>query len=137
MNLTEEQWLIVEPLIPDESQNEHGGRPRARSRDVLEGTLWIIRTGMPWRALPPEYPSRHVCARCYHRWRRRGVLASVLLQLAEDLEFRVGIRFSDAALVAPDTARGRSSWWWQTVMLLRSPEADSILAESAITSLKH
>jgi transposase len=57
MDLTEEQWEILEPLIPTPPRREDGrGRPWRDPRDVLNGILWILRTGAPWKDLPERYP---------------------------------------------------------------------------------
>lgn len=45
MKLTEEQWLILEPLLPKLRKREDGkGRPWRNNREVLEGVLWVLKT---------------------------------------------------------------------------------------------
>src|SRR5215217_1471254 len=57
MDLTDEQWEVLEPLIPDPPRREdRRGRPWRDPRDVLNGILWIVRTGAPWKDLPELYP---------------------------------------------------------------------------------
>ena len=58
MDLTDEQWEILEPLIPDPPRRADGkGQPWRDPRDVLNGIfLWVLRTGAPWRDLPERYP---------------------------------------------------------------------------------
>jgi transposase len=52
MDLTDEQWEVLEPLIPEPPRREDGrGRPWRDPRDVLDGILWILRTGAPWKDL--------------------------------------------------------------------------------------
>jgi transposase len=119
----------IEPEMPKRGLHINGGRPRTSDRAVLDGIFWWMRSGCPWPELPAEYPSRHVCARYYREWRASGLLLKVLRALADDLEFRAGVNYRDPMLPVPDTARGRSSWIWQTVLLLRSPEALAILSE--------
>ncbi|WP_162887816.1 transposase [Leptospira mayottensis] len=52
-DLTNEQWnLLVEP----EARDDGKGRPRVNSRSILDGILWILRTGAPWMDLPDKYP---------------------------------------------------------------------------------
>jgi len=64
MDLTEEQWDFVEPLIPKPRRRLDGrGRPWRDPRDVLDGVLWILRTGAPWKDLPPRYPPYQTCHR--------------------------------------------------------------------------
>ena len=57
MNLADEQWEVLEPLVPEPSRRADGrGRPWRDSREVLNGILWVLRTGAPWRDLPGRYP---------------------------------------------------------------------------------
>lgn len=43
--LTEAQWKKIEPLLPRPPQQTRGGRPWTDNRRVLEGILWILRSG--------------------------------------------------------------------------------------------
>ncbi|MCA9984217.1 MAG: transposase, partial [Anaerolineales bacterium] len=50
MDLTDEQWTILQPFIPEPPRRDDGrGRPWKPARDVLNGILWILRTGAPWQ----------------------------------------------------------------------------------------
>lgn len=51
--LTDEQWAILEPLIPPLPRRPDGkGRPWRDNREVLNGILWVLRTGARWEDLP-------------------------------------------------------------------------------------
>ena len=53
MDLTDEQCEVLEPLIPDHFRRTGGrGRPWRDSRDVLNGILWVLRTGAPGTSCP-------------------------------------------------------------------------------------
>ena len=54
--LTDPQWEKIRPLLPKAPRHRHGGRPRAPDRQVLEGILWILRSGARWQDLPEEFP---------------------------------------------------------------------------------
>jgi transposase len=89
MNLTDEQWARLEPLLPDPPKRADGrGRPWRQAREVLDGVLWVLRTGAPWRDLPERYPPYQTCHRRFQRWVKEGVLSRVLEALAEDLSKR-------------------------------------------------
>ncbi len=55
--LTDEQWKRIEPLLPAREHRRQGGRPRADDRMVLEGILWVARSGARWKDLPEFFPS--------------------------------------------------------------------------------
>ncbi|MEO6443583.1 MAG: transposase, partial [Gemmatimonadaceae bacterium] len=62
MDLTDEQWAVLAPLLPaPRRRKDRRGRPWRDPRDVLNGVLWILRTGAPWKDLPDRYPSYQTC----------------------------------------------------------------------------
>ena len=52
--LTKEQWERIKPLLPPEETGKRG-RPRKGNRTMLNGMLWIVRSGAQWRELPETY----------------------------------------------------------------------------------
>ena len=135
--LTDEQWSILEPLIPKQLPRADGrGRPVVHSdRAVLNGILWVLRTGAAWADLPERFPSGSTCFRRFSRWMRQGVLQAILEALARDLEERGKINlaecFIDGTFVVakkgaaqwerPSGAKVRSSWLLQTLRVFHSP----------------
>jgi transposase len=136
MQLTDEQWFVVEALIPVAKRRKDGkGRPRVSARAVLNGILWILWTGAPWKALPSEYPPYQTCHRRMQEWVRARVFVKLLKGLAEDLRERGKIDLTEAFIdgtyagakrgalssellaVAPQ----QRSWRLQTVAVLQSP----------------
>src|SRR5262245_56444689 len=52
-DLTDQQWKILDPLVPEPARRRDGrGRPWKERRAVLNGILWVLRTGAPWVELP-------------------------------------------------------------------------------------
>jgi transposase len=74
--LTDEQWSIVAPLIP--RKHARTGRPPADPRRMLDGIMWILRTGAPWRDLPERFGPCKTVFDYYSHWRRSGVFDRVL-----------------------------------------------------------
>jgi transposase len=73
MSLTDEQWTVLEALIPQPRRRAYGrGRPWRPAREVLNGILLILRTGAPWKDLPERYPSYQTCHRRFQQWHREG-----------------------------------------------------------------
>jgi len=100
-DLTDEQYAKLLPLLPPERPAT--GRPNKDHRTVLNGILWRLRTGAPWRDLPGRYgPWQTVYSR-FRRWQRAGVWARVLaaLQAAADAEGRLdwSLHFVDGTTV--------------------------------------
>jgi transposase len=53
-DVTDAQWQRREPLLPEQrpARGSQSGRPAEDHRGIINGMLWIDRTGMPWRDLP-------------------------------------------------------------------------------------
>ena len=105
MDLSNEQWKLLEPLIPSPlDRADRRGRSRKDPRDVLNGILWILRTGAPWHDLPGRYPSYSTCFRRFEQWGEDGTLKRILTVLYDDLRERGGIddieAFIDGSYVA-------------------------------------
>lgn len=83
-DLTDEQWAVLEPLIPETVRQADGrGRPQKHNnRATLNGILWVLPTGAAWADLPDRFPSASTCFRRFSRWVRAGVLRKILGALA-------------------------------------------------------
>jgi transposase len=81
-----------------ESREDGRGRPWRDPRDVLNGILWILRTGAPRNDLPDRYPPHHTCHCRFQSWVRDGTLESVLQALARDLQERGGIDLTESSI---------------------------------------
>ena len=96
MELTNEQWEKIQDLIPDPVKRADGrGRPARDKRQVLEGVLWILRTGAPWKDLPSRFPPYQTCHRRFQQWQEQGVMRQVVEALAKDLTERGGVDLSE------------------------------------------
>jgi len=136
MDLTDEQWVVVEALLPKPVKRADGkGRPRVDDRLILNGILWVMRTGAPWHDMPNRYPPYQTCHRRFQEWVKAGTFETILRKLVEDVKERGGLDltecFIDGTFVIakkgaqgwekPSGARVQSSWQWQMALVFLSP----------------
>jgi transposase len=136
MDLTNEQWKIVEKLLPvGEKRAARRGRPWSDRRKVFNGILWVLRTGAPWKDLPERYGSYPTAHRRFQNWVRSGVLEKILRALAQHLQEAGGLDlkecFVDGTFVPakkggdwsgrPSAAKALKSWVLPTLMVFLSP----------------
>ncbi len=129
MELTDAQWEMLKPHIPAPRKRPDGrGRPWKDTREVLDGILWILKTGARWQDLPDRYPPYQTCHRRFQQWVRSGVLEKVLKAMVEDVRDRGKLDLSECfidgtfvmakkggdAWEQPSGAKVASSWQWQT-----------------------
>jgi len=135
-DLTDTQWRILETFIPQSTpRRDRRGRPWKDRRAVLNGILWVLRTGAPWADVPERYPSYQTCHRRFQQWVRSGVMRGVLDALAEDLKIRGALDVKEAFIdgsFAPakkgarksgkqSVEKGPRSWPWRTAMAFQWP----------------
>ncbi len=126
-DLTDQQWKILDPLVPEPARRRDGrGRPWKERRAVLNGILWVLRTGAPWVELPDRYPSYQTCHRRFQQWVQSGVMRGILEALAAELKIHGLIDVEEAFIdgsFAPSKkgaprsgkqseVRDRKSWLW-------------------------
>ena len=136
MDLTDEQWAVVEPLLPKPVMRADGkGRPRVGNRAILNGILWVMRTGAPWHDMPNRYPPYQTCHRRFQEWVKAGTFETILKKLVQDVKERGDLDltecFIDGTFVMakkgaqgwekPSGARVQSSWQWQMALVFLSP----------------
>jgi transposase len=87
--LTDEQWELVHPILPPRKAKT--GRPPSDPRQMLNGILWILRTGAPWRDLPERLGPWQTVYDHFRNWRRDGVYDRILeaLQIRLDREGQI------------------------------------------------
>lgn len=100
-DLSEKQWERLKRLLPP--QKPPTGRPNLDHRIVINGILWIARTGAPWRDLPERYGIWSTVASRFYRWRKAGLWQRVLeaLQAQDDAIGRIDweVHFVDGTIV--------------------------------------
>jgi transposase len=100
-DLTNAQWARLQPLLPP--QKPKTGRINHGHRKVVNGILWILRTGAPWHDLPRRYGKHKTVSSRYYRWRKAGIwdriFAELQAQADTDGELDWTMHFVDSTIV--------------------------------------
>jgi len=129
--LNDWQWEIIQPLLPAATGF---GRPRADDRLVLEGILWVLRSGARWRDLPERYPSASTCWRRLRDWEEEDIWLNIWRVFLSALDAQGRLNWDEvfidgsfasakkggSAWVKPNVAKVQSGWWWQTARVYLS-----------------
>ena len=91
--LTEYEWTAIKPMLP----NKPRGVPRVNDRRVLNGILWVLRSGALWRDLPESYGPPTTCYNCFVRWWQTGVWDRLMNTLAAGYD--VAVQMIDSSVV--------------------------------------
>lgn len=65
-DLTDEEWALIEPLIPPGKSG--GGKRRVSMREVVNGLMYVLSTGCQWRAIPKDLPPRSTVYDYFDLW---------------------------------------------------------------------
>ena len=84
-DLSDHAWSLLEPHLLGQA-GQWGGIARDNRR-FLNAVFWILRSGAPWRDLPPDYGDWKNTHRRFCRWRDKGLWESLLEQLVDDPDF--------------------------------------------------
>jgi transposase len=88
-DLTDAEWDLLKPLIPDASP---GGRPRKTDmRSAMNAILYLLRTGCPWRYLPRDgFPPRSTVYNIFRKFQKDGVWEVIWAHLHAQLREKLG-----------------------------------------------
>jgi transposase len=133
--LTDAQWERLAPLLPAERPKKRG-HPYHSHRRILNGILWILATGAPWRDLPEHYGPWSTVANRFYAWQHSGLWDQVLTALQqaanEHGELDWSLHFVDGTMIrahqhaagarkgGEDEALGRSRGGFSTKLHLRA-----------------
>lgn len=89
--MPEELWERAERLLPKYRPSRAGGRPRADLRQVLDGILYVLRTGCQWKAAPSEFGSASTLHHYFQEWTQKGVFFRLWRQGLQEYDELRGI----------------------------------------------
>jgi transposase len=136
MRLTNRQWERVKVQLPrSKSCQENPDSFWCEDRAILEGVLWILRSGAAWAKLPRRYPPHAMCYDSFQAWKRSDTLFTILKALADDLieHNKLNLNAKHVAALFPLTQKKSTVWapnltimaddvWaWHTLMVFSSP----------------
>ena len=126
--LSDAQWKKIQPLLPKLKRHRRG-RPPKDNRVVLEGILWVLKTGARWRDVPGDIGvSGSVCWKRLRRWDQQGVWLRLWRAFLSELDQRGRLDWRESFLdgsfapakkgatesAKPSVERAQSGWWWST-----------------------
>ena len=106
LKIPDELWDEIKSILPKEKPPRTVGRPIVRYRKVIDGILYVLRTGCQWKMLPKEYGSSSTCHRRFQEWNGLNVFKKVWIKLLKIYDDLIGI-----------------NWTWQSIdsISIKSP----------------
>lgn len=82
--LSDEHWEHIRSFVEKKRPRGKAGRRPVERRRVVDGILWMVRTGAPWRDLPEEFGAWQTVWRLFNEWTADGTLDRILQKLQAD-----------------------------------------------------
>jgi transposase len=93
-SIPDDLWNEIKKILPDEKPENTIGRPVVPYRKVIDGIVFVLRTGCKWKMLPKEYGSGSTCHRRYQEWMQLGVFDKLWTRLLKLYDFKIGIKWN-------------------------------------------
>ena len=84
-DINDKVWALIEPHLP--GQRGQWGGIAQDNRRFINAVFWVLRTGAPWRDLPPDYGKWGSVHQRFIRWRRKGVWEKLLEILIDEPDY--------------------------------------------------
>lgn len=94
LDIPDELWDEIRIILPREKPSKTIGRPIVPFRKVLDGILYVLRTGCQWKLLPSEYGSGSTCHRRFQEWVRSDIFKKVWIMLLKIYDSLIGIKWT-------------------------------------------
>ena len=102
-DLTDFEWSVIQPLLP----NKPRGDARVDDRRVLNRIFWRLRTGAPWADIPDRYGRHTTCVNRFNRWRKAGVWDRILAAVSKAYDGDIQMIDSSSIRVHQHAANGK------------------------------
>jgi transposase len=89
--IPDELWDEIVSVLPKEKPGNTVGRPIVPFRKVMDGVMFILRTGCQWKMLPSEYGSGSTCHRRFQEWVRTDIFKRVWSRVLKEYDNIKGI----------------------------------------------
>ncbi len=94
-SLTDPEWEILVELLPKSNPTLRGRSPKHSKREIIDGILYIIRTGGSWRMMPNDLPSWKTCYHYFRIWAKQGIWEKIHNELRDRARLKAGKKSPD------------------------------------------
>jgi len=85
--ITDEEWERIKHHFPERKAGDMG-RPRREARELLNGILWVARTGAAWRDVPERYGPWQTVYKRFKEWSESGLIEQIFHELTADADLQ-------------------------------------------------
>ena len=94
IKIPDKLWDKISNILPKEKPLSTIGRPIVPFRKILDGIMYILRTGCQWKMLPSEYASGSTCHRRFQQWVQIDIFKNMWIYLLKTYDNKKGIKWT-------------------------------------------
>ena len=94
LKVPDKLWDRIKKILPKEKPSNTVGRPVVPYRKVIDGILYVLRTGCQWKMLPKDYGSGSTCHRRFQEWNKLDVFKNIWIRLLKIYDDLIGINWT-------------------------------------------
>jgi transposase len=106
-DLKDEEWALIEPLLPVRRDNR-GAKTLHTRRELFNAMFYVIRQGITWEALPHDFPPYKTVYDYFYKLNRQGVWTTILDQLRQKARVQAG-REAEPSIVVLDSQSAKTT----------------------------
>lgn len=91
--IPDDLWALIKPIFPQKEFKQSGGRPWTDPRRVLDGVIYILRTGCQWKKVPEKYCPGSTCHRRFQQWVQKGVFDRIWQKILQEYDLQIGLKW--------------------------------------------
>ena len=92
--IPDELWDEISTILPKEKPDNAIGRPIVPFRKVMDGIVYVLRTGCQWKMLPREYGSGSTCHRRFQEWVQLDIFIKIWIRALTLYDDKEGIKWT-------------------------------------------
>ena len=110
--LPESEWNRIKDMLPPEQpkQGKRGRPAKYDNRCIMNGILWIARTGAPWRTLPERYGKWQAVYARYRQWKQLEIFEAIFAALSADADME-NLSIDSTSCKVHQSANGGEKRW--------------------------
>jgi len=94
LKVPDKLWDRIKKILPKEKPSYTVGRPVVPYRKVIDGILYVLRTGFQWKMLPKDYGSGSTCHRRFQEWNKLDVFKNIWIRLLKIYDYLISINWT-------------------------------------------
>lgn len=98
-SLTDSEWKIFVKLLPKPNSKLRGRPPKHSKREIVDGILYVVRSGCSWRMMPNDLPHWKTCYHYFRIWSKQGIWKSIHDKLRDLARLKAGKKKAPTAAI--------------------------------------